>query len=333
MEAPKTAALTKEEEVNENIRQSIELANEIFKVVTNPDYVKATTGQTRYEELNKRYPTFAQHYPVCLRMMAHNGKYNERAFRQFLEKQRKDPGKGMIGFIERQADYARFLYIEDTKANKRHVSMKIAAKIWQEEYAALKKWVDKLKKDEDDAKSLYEAEQARHREQKKQELLDFINEQSPPLYDEDPKPTLAETDELPEEQAKEAANVTAIAPSIADLDDKDMSYEELVVAYRDLRCYADELNTTLNQMDRYIEQLEAEAAEGDLKTVVVPDEWISPDLIKEEKAKKVAEKKARAEEAKRIDAEVDQIIAELGLGKGKKSAKTGTAKSAQKKRR
>lgn len=327
-----SSSKTKEEELAENIRQSIELANDIFKAVSNPDYFNTTTGQTRYEELNKRYPTFAQHYPVCLRLMAHDGKYNEKAFRRFLDKQRKDPGKGMMGFIERQADYARFLYEEETKARGGHINMKHASHIWGEEYKALKKWVDKLKKDEEDAKNMYETEQNKHDEQRREELLQFFNEQSPALLKEDPKPTLAETDELPESQASTAAGINAIAPSIADLDDKNMSFEELRVAYKDMRAYFDDLTKTLNDMDHYIEQLEKKAAEAaaqaeeDMDSIIVPEEWIPP--AGQSTSNKKAAKEARAQ----VNAEVDKLIADLDLGsigKKKKPAATQTKAGAK----
>ena len=322
---------TKEEELNENIRQSIELANDIYKVVIDPKYFAATTGQTRYEELNKRYPTFAQHYPVCLRIMAHDGKYNEKAFRRFLDKQRKDPGKGMAGFIERQADYARFLYEEEIKARGGHINIKHAQHIWNEEYRALKKWTDKLKKDEEDAKSMYEAEQNKHDEQRRDELLRFLNEQSPALMKEDPKPTLAETDELPEDQAKNAASINAIAPSIADLDDSNMTFEELRAAYKDMRSYFDELTQNINEMDRYIERLEqkiaddAAQADEDMDSVIVPTEWINKETKSNTQSAKLA-KEARTKEAARAKEEIEKLAADLDLdvGKKKKSATVQT---------
>jgi hypothetical protein len=323
---------TKEEELNENIRQSIELANDIYKAVSDPKYFDTTTGQTRYEELNKRYPTFAQHYPVCLRLMAHDGKYNEKAFRRFLDKQRKDPGKGMIGFIERQADYARFLYEEEIKSRGAHINIKHAQHIWNEEYRALKKWVDKLKKDEEDAKNMYESEQSKHDEQRRDELLQFLNEQSPALMKEDPKPTLAETDELPEDQARNAASINAIAPSITDLDDANMTFEELRAAYKDMRGYFDELTQNINEMDRYIERLEqkiadeAAQAEEDMNSVIVPTEWID-----NTKPNPKSAKSNKAKEAARVKEEIEKLAADLDLdvGKKKKSATTQTKTKAK----
>jgi hypothetical protein len=57
--------------------------------------------------------------------------------------QKRDPVKSMTKFVEYQADYAKFLYLEENKKNGKHYSMKIANDIWNGEYKSM---IDYFKK-------------------------------------------------------------------------------------------------------------------------------------------------------------------------------------------
>jgi hypothetical protein len=170
---------TKEEEIAENIRQALDLAGKLHELVQDRAFREEFGDRERYNILCKKYPTFAQAYPVCLRMIAMNVKYSERAFRRFLEKQRDDPGKGMSGYIERQADYARFLYEEDCRTRRRHINYETAKRIWDEEYKALKHWVTTIEEQESKSKNEYEEEHAKHLAQRRRELLDYMEQVAP----------------------------------------------------------------------------------------------------------------------------------------------------------
>jgi hypothetical protein len=156
-----------------NIVTALELAKKIYGVVKDERFA-SVDPETRHKVLSQKYPNFAQAYPVILRFLARDLKYHEKAFRRFLDKLRKDPGKGMQGFMERQADYARYLYEADEKANGRHYNAKKATAIWRSEYESMKRASDKIKKDEEMAKNEFEKENQEALKQKKDELYNFL---------------------------------------------------------------------------------------------------------------------------------------------------------------
>jgi hypothetical protein len=160
---------------------ALDLAGKIYKVVTDKRFVEvAPDPEVRHNILLKKYPNFAQAYPIILRYISRDLRYNAKAFRKFLNKLEKDPGKGMEGFIERQSDYAKFLYIEDHKARGKHVNYKKAQELYNLEYQNMMKWLKKIKKEERDAKNEFEDESKENLQKKRLELLNFINSESTP---------------------------------------------------------------------------------------------------------------------------------------------------------
>lgn len=168
----------KNNEVEKNIDDALTLAKLMFAGIINKDFIKEYDADARHKFLIDKYPNFANGYPVILRLMARDLKYNENAFRKFLYKLRDDPGKGMEGFIERQADYAKLLYIEDSKKNRRHWDFKTAGEIWNVEYSQMKKTLKKIEADEKAARNEFEDEKKINLVKRKKELLSFIDKLS-----------------------------------------------------------------------------------------------------------------------------------------------------------
>ncbi len=164
------------EDVEKNINEALLLAKLIYDIVSDKEFIKQYDADTRHNILIQKYPNFANAYPVILRLIARDSKYNEKAFRKFLYKLRDDPGKGMDGFISRQADYAKFLYIENCKKFGKHWNMTDAGKIWDIEYSHMKKTVKKIEEDEKLARNEFEDEKKANLIKKKKELLTFIND-------------------------------------------------------------------------------------------------------------------------------------------------------------
>ncbi|MEM3062016.1 MAG: hypothetical protein QW303_00530 [Nitrososphaerota archaeon] len=166
-----------ENEINKE--DAIALANEIYKILQDPK-IKDIHPQTRYQMLLKKYPQFSQVYPAVMRYMAIDLKYSEKAFRRFLNKLEKDFQNdyrdGMSKFIEHQADYAKFLYLELCKEQHKHWNLSHANKIWQAEYDYMKKIVERIKKEEEDAKNQFSEEKKRHLRERREELINFIND-------------------------------------------------------------------------------------------------------------------------------------------------------------
>lgn len=157
-----------------NKQEAIDLANSLFALVRKE--LKDMDPLERFNLLRSKYPNFSQAYPTVIRMMAVNLSYNEKAFRRFFAALERDPGKGIEGFIERQADYAKFLYIEECKAKHIHWDMKKAEAVWRAEYKIMKEHADRIREEEAKARSKFAEEKARHLKERRQELLQFIEE-------------------------------------------------------------------------------------------------------------------------------------------------------------
>lgn len=175
----------KNKEINKNIEDAIKLAGDIFKVVSDKQFIEKFDEDTRHKVVVDKYPNFSKAYPLIVRYIARDLKYSEKAFRKFLDKLKTNPGKGMQGFIERQADYAKYLYIEDHKQYGRPWSAEKAKQIWELEYNNMNSSIKKLEKEEKLAKNEFKEERERNVKQKKKELLDFVNMMDPPMENED----------------------------------------------------------------------------------------------------------------------------------------------------
>src|SRR6185437_1083660 len=227
--------LSKEEIEARNAKEALELAKNIYDVVTDKRFAKNYSPEMRHKVVVQKYPNFANAYPVILRFIARDLKYNENAFKQFLNKLKTDPGKGMEGFISRQADYAKFLYIEDCKTYGRHWSTKKANDIWNIEYENMKKSVKKIEEEEKLAKNEIEDEKKKNLEVKRKELLDFINTETKKgnlKYD------FAENEENEEDlENYERAALGLYPKSLGDVEIDKLNHQELFQYIRQLRDY------------------------------------------------------------------------------------------------
>lgn len=178
--------IKKEKEVEQNKRDAIQLATRLFNVIRNPELVANSTPDQRHKLCIEKARSLAEAFPLVVVKLSRDLDYNEKAFRKFLDRLHQDPGKGMEGVMERQADYAKFLYIENCRAKNVHLNMKRAQEIWNHEYKHMKKWVKKTKEQEKSAKSEFEEEQKKHLDERKQELFDFLQEAKHHQQTEDP---------------------------------------------------------------------------------------------------------------------------------------------------
>lgn len=190
-----TPVRTKEEEEKENIKVTVQLANDIYKVMQD-ERMKKITPDDRHKILLQKYKNFADMYPVVLRFLARDVRYNANAFERMLEKllkdqklkseedsrtdpkkrKKKDPLSAMKAFITHQADYAKFLYLEECKRTGRHYDSRKANAIWSVEYDNMHRALKKIKDDEDKARNEFEEEKKKHLDERRRELLDFIRE-------------------------------------------------------------------------------------------------------------------------------------------------------------
>lgn len=255
-EQKKKEKMSKEEMEEKNTKDALELAKAIFNTVTDERFFKEYDEDMRHKVVIKKYPNFAQAYPVVLRLIARDLKYNENAFKKFLAKLKTDPGKGMEGFIERQADYAKLLYIEDCKTFGRHWNMKQANKIWNIEYSHMKKWYKKLQEDEKSAKNEFEEEQEKHLEVKRKELLDFINASDDTDFDMDPS---VADDDL---ENYERAALGEHPKSLGDIDVTKLEKPQMLQFIRQLHDYKLSLHEEFGEKNKQMYELETKYADS-----------------------------------------------------------------------
>jgi len=172
--------MTPEERISEMSRMrlaTLDLADRLYKTATDDKLVKTVHPNKRLNAFRSRYPNFARLYPVVLAYLVQGPLYSRKCFEKILKKIEVNPGSGIEGFNERQADYAKYLYIEMEKKQTGHYDNKKAKQIWVDTYDELNSEVKKIRKIEEEKKSEFEAEGKKHLLEKRAELRDFILKQ------------------------------------------------------------------------------------------------------------------------------------------------------------
>ncbi len=197
-------------DLEENKRNAIRMAAEIHKVVSNPLIIQNTDVESRYNMCLEKYKGFAQSFPVILAKMVIENRYNETAFIRYLDRVQKNPGKGLEGLMSGQADYAKFLYIEECKAAGKKWSGKYAKQIWEHEYNELNQRAKDIKKQEEQARNEYEENEKKYLAERKTELLNYLSTIDSTEYQEDAKALLDnfQLEVSDEQEAPEYSNLT-----------------------------------------------------------------------------------------------------------------------------
>lgn len=235
----------KREEEKKNIQVTLQLADDIYKVMKDKRMLEYSADD-RHKIVLQKYKNFADMYPVVLRIMARDIRYNHTAFEKMLEKmlrdqkaqsqtdekkrgsKQRDPLDAMRAFITHQADYARFLYIEETKRMGRHIDMRKARAIWQIEYGNMNKALKKIKKDEDSARNEFEEEKKKHLDEKRQELLEFLMAERGDVPDDENAPEDSESQKSREltKEEKEQEELQELQGYCADLSEAYKSFQQ-----------------------------------------------------------------------------------------------------------
>lgn len=169
MEIDKNALREKMEKMpaDERINLHVEKATGIYKTLTYSEEMKNISIEEKWELLCKAQPDFTRCYPIiCIAML--DGRYHPEVFRRWLHILEKNPGKGMDGYCEKQADYSKMLF---KKLNPKWTK-KQAQNVWDSTYKMLK---SEQKSVENAAETAKEQQQA-EKEQFTKELYDeFYN--------------------------------------------------------------------------------------------------------------------------------------------------------------
>lgn len=153
----------------ERIRLQVETATAIFKRLNESEEMKYIDIDKKWELLCEAQPEFTRCYPVvCIAMI--DGRFHPETFELWLERLEHDPGKGMDGYCERQADYSRMLF----KKLTRGWTPEQAKIIWKTTYDMLKKEQKGMEKAEKDATEKQKEERAKYDDELRNEFYKYL---------------------------------------------------------------------------------------------------------------------------------------------------------------
>lgn len=157
------------ESAKERHDAQVKTALSLFKILRDNKEISKLNAEDRWSLLCKAQPEFTRCYPlICIHML--EDQFHPQVFRSWLERLEKDPGKGMEGYCERQADYAKMLY----KKLNTHWTRKEADQVWQNAYDMLKKEQENIENVEKDAKELQEEEREKFDSELRKEFYDYV---------------------------------------------------------------------------------------------------------------------------------------------------------------
>lgn len=268
--------ISDEEQNKQNV---ITLAGKVYKILMeymNKAGPEERTPQKRYEMLYEKYKAMFDTFPTVMSAMAISLVYSEKAFRRLLDKLEilakevkekpqehgKDgKNKSMIQFAESHALYSKYLYVETCKARGKHYNPKTARKIYEDECTRLISIVHNIEKKEKEAKSEFEAENKKHDEERRNELLQWLSNEKQEMKKNDP--------EKYEKIKEESQNITNEALKlIKEMDEKEKEKEKekednsALEEYKKDKEIIDKLSEQISSMG------ETPIDAGDMKTTI-----------------------------------------------------------------
>lgn len=288
--------LTEEEKdrrVEIEIQTAKQIANKLFQVVSNKEFVKevpdpATRHQVVIAQLRKMdkesgttmYEQFSNAYPMVLKYMTQYLSYHDKAFEKFMREQIKHPGEGMKGFIEHQANYVKLLYVETCKSTGKRPNLKEANKRKQMEFDIMNKVVKEIEDKKKAAENEFEEENRHHLSEKKREYLDFINRE---LEESGTADMLLDKNEQKLSQENDASDDEPATSKMSDLEFfETLSRKDQKARLATLYFLEETLVKELGEKDREIKILEQKIAEAKVKK----DElWLKGTTLEKPKAK------------------------------------------------
>jgi len=159
------------------------LWNKVRKVViSNPDFIKWPDND-KIELFMKDHKTFQNEFPIVCRYMICMGQYKEKAFYKYLVKVKnvklKAPEKRAKGYMEdqwvdRQADYVRYLWEEYQHLDRKRFTMKESAAVWRQARNSIKEEFDTFREGHKKAEDKLAEEKKKNAVEKTKELIDRI---------------------------------------------------------------------------------------------------------------------------------------------------------------
>lgn len=140
---------SKKQWIAQQTKLSKKIWDEVQKSFDNDDFNKLDSF-TQLKQFQNKYQRFNKQHPICLRYMLDHRKYNMRAFAKYMNKVANSKGGDENEYLERQADYAVYVYKETTpKWSSQHCKM-----IYENTYAIIKRESDVFKSVQDSSEKI-----------------------------------------------------------------------------------------------------------------------------------------------------------------------------------
>lgn len=163
-----------EDVTKDEFERLLELLSTLYKFVL--ENLGEVDVMDRYNMLCEKYPSLSKAHPMVVKYLS-TLMYNEKAFRRYFRLSNDTRGTGMKGFVECQAAYAKYLYIEECRRCRRPVNKAQSEQVYAAEVKEMRANMKRIEDAEKRAKSQYDEEQERNLEHRRTEFLDFVNSQ------------------------------------------------------------------------------------------------------------------------------------------------------------
>ncbi len=139
-----TDEINKKKWIDQEVKKSELIWNNVRLSLDSEEFNKLD-DTSKLQFYQSQYTRFNKQHPICVRFMVNHGKYNKEAFYKYMRKVATTKPGDTDEFLERQADYAVYLYKETTPKWNSHD----ASVIRQTTFTILKKESDSFKELQD----------------------------------------------------------------------------------------------------------------------------------------------------------------------------------------
>lgn len=164
------------------------IKKEVKDLYDNDTAFKNADPMDRFTHLATKYQGFSNQHPIVLQKIAIDGVYSDKAFKKYLKKcfeyrqqvsrQEIKPESNRDEHFKRQADYARFLYMQSKGWNPKE-----AARTWSAIYKAFKTEDKEFKEKEEKVKAELEEDDLKYLDELRKELIHNIKSNSNEFLD------------------------------------------------------------------------------------------------------------------------------------------------------
>lgn len=172
---------TKEEYIDLALKEAKILWDKLRKIVQEqPEFVELS-DQDKIELFIADHKTFQNEFPIVCRYMICMGQYKEKAFEKYLNKvkgfkvkENREKGYMEEIWIDRQADYVKYLWEEYQKQSRHRYTQHEAREVWRSARKSIKAEFDQFRGKHKKAEEKINEEKVKNKQELTKELVDRI---------------------------------------------------------------------------------------------------------------------------------------------------------------